>query len=169
MMYRVHRLFLSCLAAALATSIAGCASTPGQCDPSKADFFNNAGCLVSGSYAERKRGLESELASEQSRNESFRILLADLKAEQAEVKSTLRTRQAAYARVDAAWRNLRSSLSKEMRKSPALRSRVQQIDAEVKERKRADSGGDAAKKSATRESLQRQVTQLERELEAGVY
>jgi len=168
-MHIICRLGFSGVTAILALAITGCATTPGQCDPSQADFFDNAGCLMSGSYAERQRALESELASERGRNASFRVLLADLETEQAQVKSRLRARQAKYARVDAAWRNLRGSLSKEMQTSAALRSRVQQIDAEVEQRKRVDASGDIEKKRAARESLQQKVIMLENELDAGVY
>lgn len=163
-----HLIQLALLAAA-GTLIAGCASTPGQCDPKKEDFFNNTGCLTSGTYKQRQRDLESELSRERSRNAMFRALLADLEAEQAQVRGQLQAKQAAYASVDAAWRDVRSSLSSEMQRNGRLRSRVNQLDQRVSGRKSVDATGDLAKKRAVRDQLKSEILQLESELDAGVY
>lgn len=141
--------------------LVGCATTPGECDPSRADFFNNTSCLASGAYAQRQRDLESTLASEQSRNQAFKTLLADLQTEQTAVRSDLQARQAAYRRADESWRQIKRSLAAESGANPALATRVRQIDDDFA---RAEAG-----KVAERDALANKVKLLQRELDAGVY
>ncbi len=156
---------LAAVVASLAASLLGCATSPGQCDPKNVDFFKNTSCLASGAYSERQRSLQSTLASEQSQNAAFRAVLTELETEQAAVKGKLRGRQAEYARLDAAWGNLKRSLHGELARNRALAARVEEIDGGVRGRK----GADAAQQRATREQLQRQIVLLEQELNAGVY
>ena len=141
--------------------LVGCATTPGECDPSSANFFNNASCLASGAYAQRQRNLESTLASEQSRNQAFKNLLAGLQTEQTAVRSDLRSRQAAYRRADDSWRQIKRSLAAESAANPALATRIRQIDDDFA---RAEAG-----KVAKRDALANKVKLLQRELDAGVY
>jgi chromosome segregation ATPase len=148
-------------AATLPSLLACCATTPGACDPNRADFFNNTSCLASGAYRERQRNLESELSAEQSRNRAFRVLLADLQAEQDATRSDLRSRQADLARAEANWRQIKGSLAAESRANPALATRMRQIDDEFA---RAEAG-----KRAERDALANKVLLLEQELDAGIY
>ncbi len=153
------------IAATLVAWLAGCATTPGQCDPKEVDFFKNTGCLASGSYAQRQRTLQSTLASEQSQNAAFRAVLSELQAEQTQVKGQLRARQSDYARLDTAWGNLKRSLHGQLQQNRALAARIEEIDGGVQSRR----GADAAKQRETRDQLQRQIVLLEQELNAGVY
>lgn len=159
---------LSC-AVALAASIAGCATTPGACDPTSRDFFKNTGCLASGSYGERQRAMQATLAQEQSLNASFRSVLSELQAEQSKVKGDLSSRQADYARLDAAWGDLKRSLAAETKANRELAARVSAIDSSVQSRKAADAGTDVVAKQAARDDLKLKVSMLEKELAAGVY
>jgi septal ring factor EnvC (AmiA/AmiB activator) len=77
------------------------------------------------------------------------------------VRSDLRTQQAAYARAEANWREIKRSLAAESSKSPALATRVRQIDQ--------DLAAIEADKRAERDSLANQVKLLQQELDAGVY
>ncbi len=160
---------LGTAAIALATLLAGCATTAGQCDPSSPDFFKNTGCLVSGAYGERQRAMQSTLDQEQSRNAAFRAVLAELQAEQAAVKGQLSARQGEYARLDAAWRNLKQSLAAESKTNRDLAARVDAIDGSVASRKDTDSSADVAARRAARDDLKLKVSMLEQELSAGVY
>lgn len=144
-----------------ALALVGCATTPDQCNPNNPDFFNNVSCLGSGAYAQRQRDLESTLASERSRNRAFETLLADLRTEQSAVKTDLRARQAALQRADASWRQLKAGLAAEAKASPALATRVRQIDEDFA---RAQAG-----KVAERDALAKQVKLLQQELDAGLY
>jgi len=157
------------LGAAWGTTLTGCATTPGQCDPKSVDFFKNTSCLASGAYGERQRDMQATLSIEQNRNAAFKAVLAELEAEQTRVKGQLKTRQADYARLDGAWRKLKQSLADEMQSSRSLARRVDQIDSGVKARAGSDGTADAAAKRATRDQLQRQIQLLEKELDAGVY
>lgn len=141
--------------------LVSCATTPEQCNPNHPDFFNNVSCLGSGAYAQRQRDLESTLASERSRNRAFQTLLADLQTEHSAVRSDLRSQQAALQRADANWRQIRASLAAETRASPALATRVRQIDD--------DFASVQAGKVAERNALANQVKLLQQELDAGIY
>jgi len=152
-------------AAVLATALSGCATSPGACDPTREDFFNNSSCVASGAYRERQRGLESTLAAEQSRNRAFRSVVAELDAEKAVVRSELRSSQASYARADAAWRNLKDSLAPKSRSNPVLADRIDQIDLDMAARRQADLAG----KRAERDALAQRVRLLEQEVAAGLY
>lgn len=154
---------------ALAVLLAGCATTAGQCDPTSRDFFKNSSCLVSGAYGERQRAMQSTLDQEQSRNAAFRAVLAELQAERAAVKGQLSARQGEYARLDAAWRNLKQSLAAESKTNRDLAARVDAIDSSVASRKEADSSADVASRQAARDDLKLKVSMLEKELSAGVY
>ncbi|ESQ15365.1 MAG: hypothetical protein N838_23785 [Thiohalocapsa sp. PB-PSB1] len=161
MMKRFPSLWLLPAALLPVLSATGCATTPGTCDPTRADFFNNTRCLASGSYRQRQRDLESELAAERSRNDAFQALLADLKLEQDAVRSDLRTRQAAQARAEANWRRIKQSLAAERAKNQALNTRIGQIDRDLA---RAE-----ASKRGERDALVNKVRLLEQELDAGIY
>lgn len=156
-------------ALALAASIAGCATTPGDCDPTSRDFFKNTGCLASGSYGERQRAMQRTLDQEQRLNASFRSVLSELQAEQSKVKGDLSSRQADYARLDAAWGDLKRSLAAETKANRELAARVSAIDSSVQSRKAADAGTDVVAKQAARNDLKLKVSMLEKELAAGVY
>ena len=156
-------------AVVLAAGIAGCATTPGECDPTARDFFKNTGCLASGAYGERQRAMQATLAQEQGLNASFRSVLSELQAEQSKVTGDLSSRQADYARLDAAWGDLKRSLAAETKANRALAARVSAIDSSVQSRKAADVGSDVAAKQAARDDLKLKVSMLEKELAAGVY
>ena len=150
-------------------ALAGCATTPGECDPTKESFYNNTSCLASGAYAQRQRNLQTELAAEQSRNAAFKAVLEELQLEQAQVRSTLKAREVRYARLDAAWADLKRSLRAEQQQNAVLASRIEQIDREVEARKAPIAGTDAERKAQVRDDLQRKVSLLQQELDAGVY
>jgi hypothetical protein len=165
----IHRTALAACAVAFAAILAGCATTPGECDPTSRDFFKNTGCLASGAYGERQRAMQATLAQEQSLNASFRTVLSELQAEQSKVKGDLSSRQADYARLDAAWGDLKRSLAAETKANRELAARVSAIDGGVQARKAADAGTDVAAKQAARDDLKLKVSMLEKELAAGVY
>lgn len=144
-----------------ALMLSGCATTPGQCDPNHPDFFNNLSCLSSGAYAQRQRDLQSTLSAERSRNQVFSALLADLRSERTAVGRDLRSQQASLQRADANWRRIKGDLAAETRSSPALATRVRQIDQEF--------AAVQAGKVAERDALANQVALLQQELNAGIY
>lgn len=146
---------------AICMVLSGCATAPADCDPTQADFFNNTSCLASGAYRQRQRDLESTLSSEQSRNRAFKTLLADLETEKAAARSDLQAQQAAYARAQANWREIKRGLAAESNKKPALATRVRQIDENL--------AAIESDKRAERDSLANQVKLLQQELDAGIY
>ena len=147
---------------------ASCATAPRDCDPGKADFFKNTGCLAAGTYETRQVGLQQELAREQQRNQAFREVLAALEAEKADVKRDLSARQSAYARLDSAWQGLRRDLLQGSAESAELKSQIGSVDKQMARRK-AEESGDVTQKLRERDDLQRRFLLLQQEIDAGVY
>jgi hypothetical protein len=147
----------------------GCSTAPAECDPSRADFFSNTACLAGGTYAARKTRLEHELAHEQRINRDFYAVLSALEEEQAGVRSTLRSREAEYATLDRAWRNLQTSLHQGYGENQALRRRIDEIDHDLTERKSPASAEDVRRKERLRSELRRDLSLLQQELDAGIY
>jgi chromosome segregation ATPase len=145
-----------------------CATAPNDCDPRRADFFQNTSCLGSGSYETRQARLQSELAQEQQRNRAFRKVLAALEQEKVGVKSRLSASQSRYAGLDAAWRGLRRDLLQGNRESAELERQIASIDEQMARRKSAGTG-DVAQKVQERDDLRRRLSLLQQEIDAGVY
>ena len=145
-----------------------CATTPKDCDPSRADFIRNTGCLASGAYETRQVRLRSELAREQQRNQGFRDVLSALDAEKAAVASNLRASQSRYSRLDGTWQKLRGDLLRNGAESAALERQIQSIDAQMARRKSPGSS-DTAQKVQERNDLRRRLSLLQKEIDAGVY
>lgn len=147
---------------------ASCATAPKDCDPSKADFFKNTGCLAAGTYETRQVRLQHELAREQQRNQAFREVLAALEAEQAQVARKLTARQSEYARLDATWQGLRRDLQQSNAESIELQRQIDSLDQQMARRKSVDPGNTVAKQRE-RDDLQRRFLLLQQEIDAGVY
>ena len=147
---------------------ASCTTTPEDCDPSRADFIRNTGCLASGAYETRQVRLQSELAREQQRNEGFRNVLNALDAEKAAVASNLQASQSRYNRLDGTWQKLRGDLLRNGAESAALERQIQSIDEQMVRRK-SPGTADTAQQAQERDDLQRRLSLLHKEIDAGVY
>jgi septal ring factor EnvC (AmiA/AmiB activator) len=145
-----------------------CATAPKDCDPTRADFFKNTGCLASGAYDERQARLEDELAREQERNRAFREVLGALEEEKAGVEAGLRASQSRYAKLDAAWRSLRGDLLRSSAQSAELERQIGSLDAQMARRK-ASGSADVKKRIQERDDLRRRLSLLQQEIDAGVY
>lgn len=145
-----------------------CATAPKDCDPGKADFFKNTGCLAAGTYETRQVRLQQELAREQRRNQSFRRVLAALETEKAEVKANLSSRQSEYSRLDTAWQDLRRDLLQGRTESVQLERQIASVDEQMARRKAGESA-DVTQRLRERDGLQRRLVLLQQEIDAGVY
>ena len=145
-----------------------CATAPKDCDPGKADFFKNTGCLAAGTYETRQARLHSELTREQQRNRAFRKVLAALEEEKAGVTARLRARQSKYARLDRAWQGLRRDLQQNSAESAELERQIARIDKQMTRRKATESA-DVPRKLQERDDLQRRLLLLQQEIDAGGY
>lgn len=145
-----------------------CATTPEDCDPGRADFIRNTGCLASGAYETRQVRLQSELAREQQRNQGFRDVLTALDAEKAAIASNLQASQSRYNRLDGTWKQLRGDLLRNGAESAALERQILSIDEQMARRKSPGSA-DTAQKVQERDDLRRRLSLLQKEIDAGVY
>jgi chromosome segregation ATPase len=148
--------------------LGGCATSAPECDPSQADFFNNTGCLASGAYDQRQAQLQRELSLEQRRNREFRMVLAALEEEKAGVRAGLRASQARYGKLDRAWESLRRDLEQGHAKNTALERQIASIDQQM-ERRKSTATTDVERKIRARDDLQRRLSLLQQEVDAGVY
>lgn len=145
-----------------------CATTPEDCDPSRADFIRNTGCLASGAYETRQVRLQSELAQEKKRHQGFRNVLSALDAEKAAVASNLKESQSRYNRLDGTWQELRGDLLRHGAESATLERQIQSIDEQMARRK-SPGAADTAQKVQERDDLRRRLSLLQKEIDAGVY
>ena len=156
------------IALSLSPLAAGCATTASECDPGRADFFKNTSCLASGAYDQRQADLQRDLAAEQQRNRGFNEVLAALEEEKAGVRSNLESRQSQYAKVDRAWQDLRRDLERGHSRNAALERQIASIDRQMARRKAAGPA-ESELKIRERDDLERRLSLLQREVDAGVY
>jgi len=145
-----------------------CATAPKDCDPDKADFFKNTGCLAAGTYETRQVRLRGELAQEQQRNRAFRKVLAALDEERASVAASLKARQSKYAKLDRAWQELRRDLRQSIAESAELNRQIASVDKQMARRK-ASGSLDVSRRLQERDDLQRRLLLLQQEMDAGAY
>lgn len=148
--------------------LAGCATHPSQCDPSRESFAGALGGVVSGCYQARQTHLETRLGQEQAMNQAFRDLLAAIEAEKAQVRGELSHRETRYAELNRSWRALQVTLDTKSRRNAALAQQVQRMENNLAA---LNAGDDMAYREKQRvlEDLRRQTRILQQELEAGLY
>jgi DNA repair exonuclease SbcCD ATPase subunit len=151
------------------TLIAGCAVTPEACDPKQGGFVHSVGCLGSGAYGKRQEALEARLTHEHELNQAFRKLLASIEEEERRTKETLARKQAEYEEIDQAWKALSQLLQQRSQQNQQLAEQVQGMEQRIAQLKRSEDQTTRRKKQQQLEDLRRQVSSLQRELEAGMY
>lgn len=116
-----------------ACGLAGCATSPENCDPNREDFANNLGCVMNPGkgYQRRSDDLEQVLAGEMQRKAAYEALLAELERDAAYYSKSRQSAEAENARLQAAWRGYKKSLESEMRADSNLARQVASIDSDV--------------------------------------
>ena len=157
-----------CASLTLLLVATSCSTAPEDCDPRRADFLRNTGCLASGAFGARQARLETELARERQRNRAFQAVLSALEEEKAAVASQLHAGKSRYERLDATWRQLRGELLRDSTESASLERQIRGIDEQMARRK-SSGAVDVEQKLQERESLRRRLSLLQSEIDAGVY
>lgn len=83
--------------------LAGCASTPQDCDPAQRDanVLRKAGCVYGGHYQQRVQDKQAILLDEQKANQLFRDAFAALQQESQQVAQDIASQQASVTRMSA--------------------------------------------------------------------
>lgn len=152
---------------AMLVLLAGCATSPADCDPaSHTGFLSTASCV--GMYGKRQEKLADDIEAERNLNVAFREMLVSVEAERQEVASQRRTKEADMAAMNRSWDNLKASLSVKAQTNADLQSRVDTLQNRMND-VNASRGLNDAEKEKRLDNLRRQVQLLMSELEAGIY
>lgn len=150
---------LAVTAAAAALVVSGCAATPGNCDPSQADFFSGIACESSGAYSARNAQLNSNLAAartnlqvERSRAAAGSIDLGAAQSEQNRAATSLVSLQRQNA-------SLRAQLDAAARRQGADQVAVARQRAELAQLER---DRDAAQRNGAGQDEVRELARRER-------
>ncbi len=129
-------------------TLAGCATTPQDCDPGNRDagFINKAGCVYGGHYDQRVQERQAILVDEQKANQLFRATYDALQQESTQVATDLAAQQASVDRLSGSVKNLLG----EIRSKAAGNQQIeQQITAVETQLQQLQTDMDAARASGT--------------------
>ena len=141
-----------------AVFLSGCATTPGDCDPTRADFFSGISCESSGAYNSRDMTLRSNLASARANLANSRTQASDANADAGAALDAQSRAGAALSRLRRQNASLRARLDAAARRDGVNLAAVNQQRAELDrlERERATMERTGASPEAIREMQRRQ-------------
>ena len=163
----LHR---SLMILALAAGLAGCATTPEQCDPSNRDasFLTKMSCDASGSYRAGIDQKEQALVSAQEENQMFRQVYADIAQRQAASQQKLSEQKKKQAALNASLGQLLKQLQAKHADNAKVQKELQDLQQALKKSQQsATNGGNAAAIAAKQQelaTLQNKVALLQKSL-----
>lgn len=143
--------------------LAGCATTPGACDPTQAGFFSGISCESSGAYGSRDTSLRSNLASARANLASDRMRANDANVDAGAALDDQARARSALSRVRQQNTSLRARLDAASRREGANVSAINQQRAELSqlERDRASAERGGSSPDAVRDIQRRQKALLD--------
>ncbi len=148
--------------------LAGCTTSPKDCDPRNVGFLSAASGVMSGCYSERQNQLNEELVDQQNVNDSLRQLLVSIEEEKKWVGKQRSNEEANLSAINQSWLSLKAALDKKAKTNQSLQSRIDQLQRKM-DRVNSTSTLEQAEKERRLESLRRYVDLLMAELEAEMY
>lgn len=153
----------SCLLAA--ALLAGCASTPRQCNSynANASLLEKASCDFSGGYSEQVRQQEQELAQARAENEHFRQVYQQIAEQQAATSLSLQEQQRKQADLNRSLRGLLSQLQARHASKAEVQQQIIQLQQQMHNLEQSPASSPAAVATRQQElrDLQRQVSRLQ--------
>lgn len=152
--------------ASLLVLLAGCASTPEECDPSQDQgFFGKIGCSVSGAYGERINQKEQQLADLTAEHESLVALTNDLVAKDTLVKASYQDRMKELKKVSNEINSIEKSLKEKSALSSDLQMQINDVKNQIANMQSSGSSETLRKKQAQAKELQRVLDDLKNQIE----
>ena len=155
---------------ALAAALAGCATTPGQCDPSDRDagFLTKLSCDTSGAYRATIDQQEQALVSAQEENQMFRQVYDDIAQRQAASQQALSEQKKKQAALNASMSRLLKQLEARHADNAQVQKELQGLQQALHQSQQsATNGGNPAAIAAKQKelaALQNRVSTLQKSL-----
>ncbi|MFC4297656.1 MAG: hypothetical protein WBF84_09635 [Castellaniella sp.] len=155
---------------ALAAGLAGCATTPGECDPTNRDagFLTKLSCDTSGAYRAGIDQKEQALVSAQEENQMFRQVYEDIAQRQAASQQKLSEQKKKQAALNASMGRLLKQLQARHADDARVQNELKDLQQALKQSQQSGTnGGNAAAVAAKQKelaALQQKVATLQKSL-----
>ena len=122
-------------AALLVIALAGCATTPQDCDPAnrEAGLISKAGCVYGGHYQQRVQERQAILLDEQKANQLFRTTFDALQQESALVATDLASQQASLDRMNVSVRALLGEISSKAAGNREIEQQITAVETQLQQ------------------------------------
>ncbi len=143
--------------------LAGCASTPEECDPSQDQgFFGKIGCVVSGSYDERVEQREQRVETLKAENQRLNQLARDLFAQDALVKAQVSEQNRMLDHAKSELYEVERTLAQKKALDADLQDQIAQAKAQIDAIKKSNG---SSQTQAVIAKKQKQIDELNATLE----
>ena len=143
--------------------LAGCASTPEECDPSQDQgFFGKIGCVVSGSYDERVEQREQRVETLKAENQRLNQLARDLFAQDALVKAQVSEQNRMLDHAKSELYEVERTLTQKKALDADLQDQIAQAKAQIDAIKKSNG---SSQTQAVIAKKQKQIDELNATLE----
>lgn len=152
------------LAASILT-LAGCATTAAQCDPSNRDasLIEKLSCDSSGAYRANIDEREQKVRDSEAENQMFRRIFADIEDQRLAIRGDLRDQYERQRELDASLNAMTAELEKRSQQELGLRHKLN--DFEDKRQQGQQSPGDNKEEQLQRlAELEQEVRRLQQSL-----
>ncbi|WP_323012207.1 hypothetical protein [Castellaniella sp.] len=159
------------IALMLAVGLAGCATTPSQCNPSNRDagFLTKFSCDTSGAYRAGIDQKEQELVSAQEENQMFRQVYEDISQRQAASRQKLSEQKKKQAALDSSLGRLLNQLKAKHANNAQVQNELNDLQKKLKESQQigTNQGNPEAIAAKQKElaALQKKVVMLQKSLD----
>lgn len=154
------------LLSGVALALAGCASTPEECDPSKdVGYFNKIGCTVSGAYAERIEQKEQQLADLRAETARINALTRELEAQRGSMVADYDAMQKLLAQSEAELSQVRQSLQSKKALSQNLEQQIADTQTQITKMRESAPNQLLLEREAERQQLEKMMQELADQLE----
>lgn len=147
--------------------LAGCATTPEQCDPHNRDasLVAKFSCDTSGAYRSQIVQHEQQVRLDQEENALFHQVYADIKAQQLATRADLHTQQEKQQALNESLQTLLTRLKARTGEELGLQHRLNDLERQLQaNREPAQDEADMAAQKAQLAELEQQVSRLHQSL-----
>ena len=115
--------------------LAGCATTPQDCDPGNRDagFISKAGCVYGGHYEQRVQERQAILLDEQKANQLFRATYDALQQESSKVATDLAAQQASVERLSSSVKNLLGEIKSKTAGNQQIEQQITAVETQLQQ------------------------------------
>ncbi|MDF7671026.1 hypothetical protein PT276_07455 [Orbaceae bacterium ESL0721] len=144
--------------------LAGCSTTPEQCDPSNTNIgiMDKISCNYSGNYQTRIDQKKQIIVDEQQANAQFKAIYASIEKQKNDSALSVSQKQAEQKKLKASLNNLTNEIKAKAKNRDDLQAQINDIDAQLK--KVNGGSGSEIEKQAELQQLSNKLQQLQKAL-----